>query len=327
MLPGGRQSVRRVRPPACPYGSPSLGPPASCRPSGAFAWNPHETHRERVRRRRPPARTQASPVSALRRAPAGPPRWERRHPAGPTACSPGTHMGLTGSECTDAAPRRAPKRPPCPPSGVPLRVPRLGVPASCRPSGAFAWNPHETHRERVRRRRPPARTKASPVSTIQRAPAGPPAGSAGILPAQRRVRQERPWDSPGAIAPTMPPGAHQSVPRVRPPACTCGSPPLGAPASCRPSGVFTWTRPSPTTTVYRVPSGPAWQCGWCSRAIRGSWRSPVGGSLGRRVWRRPEWCFDPELPQAIHPRSPRFRAAAAKSLDPRCKRGAWGDYA
>jgi hypothetical protein len=274
MPSGGRQGVRRVRHPACTCGSPSLGPPASCRPSGAFVWNSHRTHRERVHRRCSPAGAKASAVSALRRAPTGPPRWDRRHPAGPAARSPGTHMRLTGSECADDAPRRAPKRPPCPPSGVHLR--------------------------------------------------GPLAGSAGILPAQRRVRLEPTWASPAASAPTMPPGAHQSVRRVRPPACPCGSPgwecrhpagpaarspgthmrltgsecaddgprrapkrprcppssvhlrvpPLGAPASCRPSGAFARndhgthrerlrrrcpparTKASPVSALRRAPAGP-----------------------------------------------------------------------
>ncbi len=62
------------------------------------------------------------------------------------------------------------------------------------------------------------------MSASRRAPTGPPAGSAGILPAQRRVRRDPTSASPRAGARDDPPGAHRSVPRVRPPACTDDAP-------------------------------------------------------------------------------------------------------
>jgi len=75
----------------------------------------------------------------------------------------------------------------------PVRSRAYGPPASCRPSGVFNVTPQAHHREREPATIRPARTEASPVSALRRAP-------------------------------TMPPGANQSVPRVRHPACTCGCP-------------------------------------------------------------------------------------------------------
>jgi len=69
---------------------------------------------------------------------------------------------------------------------------------------------------------------------------------------------------------------------LQPAACTCGAS-RGARASCRPSGVFAWTR---ATHKHNSLGGaiPARGAEWLgSRGIRGSWRSPAGGE---RVCRR-----------------------------------------
>jgi len=84
-------------------------------------------------------------------------------------------------------------------------------------------------------------------------------GRAGVPPAQRRVRRDPTMASPIAGASDDPTGAHQSVPRVPHPACTCGSPrwerqhPAGPAA--RPPGVH--NRITPSVSLPRPPIPPS----------------------------------------------------------------------
>jgi hypothetical protein len=172
----------------------------------------------------------------------GAPR-ERRHPAGPAARSHAVPSCIT----TTVSSQRAPQ--PTVHEHVAVGQlaastcggPPLGAPASCRPSGAFARSPQPHHPDRQVATSPSAHR---PRSRSRRAARGvhlrgPPAGSAGILPAQRRVRIRTPVASPrpsGRNDPLSSPSTStwpQGCSR-----CPPAGPPLGPPASCRPSGAF-----------------------------------------------------------------------------------------
>ncbi len=226
------------------------------------------------------------------------PRWERRHPAGPAACSAGPDRQPTTTVCPASS---RPVGQQCPLPLFPQR-PRAG------PIGSAGISPAATQRESLvqpsthhfaRVCTTPDGASRSQSSSQPLNPASTfvsPAGSAGILPAQRRVRldptvsqpqpsarrhpspwgsnvrclyspsvpvrdplaarasclqqrSENPWSSrpPTTSRVSAPPptgrrGGSAAFSRSsrRPPA----GPPLGAPASCRPSGVCAWTRPS-----------------------------------------------------------------------------------
>jgi hypothetical protein len=150
----------------------------------------------------------------------------------------------------------------------PVRSRAYGAPASCRPSGVFAWTRATHEHDRL----------------------------GGAIPARgaewlnsRGIRGS--WRSP----------AGRSVGRGE----------WRSPEWCLDRELPQARRPrSQETLAFALKAGLSGSgAEWLgSREIRGSWRSPAGRSLGRRVWRSPEWCLDRELPQATRPRSEETRA-------------------
>jgi hypothetical protein len=141
------------------------------------------------------------------------PRWERRHPAGPAACAPGPDREPTTTVCPASS---KPVGQQCPLPLFPQR-PRAG------PIGSAGILPAATQREPLVQ---PSTHDFTRVCTapdgasrrqrsfqpfIPASTSGSPAGSAGILPAQRRVRLDPTVEQP------QPSGEWHPTPRSQEP--------------------------------------------------------------------------------------------------------------